>query len=90
MGHEEHGPVHGHAADLIPQDVKHLVDFSRRLGSDDIAVLKAIKEAIPNADRMSAEQVLQHVLDAVRTSSARLSWLCRAQKKTPVNQIKES
>jgi hypothetical protein len=30
-------------------------------------ILKAIKEAIPHADKMSPEQVLQHVLDAVRS-----------------------
>jgi hypothetical protein len=38
----------------------------------DIAVLRAIKEAIPNADRMSPEQVLQHVLDAVRAHDSKV------------------
>ena len=56
------------ASKLIPQDVKHLVESVQPVGLDaqDIAVLKAIKQAIPHADKMGPEQVLQHVLDAVR------------------------
>jgi hypothetical protein len=56
------------ASKLIPQDVKHLVESVQPVGLDqtDVAILKAIRVAIPNADRMSPERVLQHVLDAVR------------------------
>jgi hypothetical protein len=54
--------------------VKHLVESVQPVGLDaqDIAVLKAIKEAIPNADRMSAEQVLQHVQDAVQAFESKV------------------
>jgi hypothetical protein len=62
------------AAKLIPQDVKHLVESVQPVGLDatDIEILKAIREAIPNADRMSPEQVLQHVLDAVRSFESKV------------------
>src|ERR1700722_14906188 len=48
-------------ARLIGPEVKITIEQSQPgLDAADIAILKAIKEAIPNADRMSAEQVLQH------------------------------
>jgi hypothetical protein len=63
------------AAKLIPQDVKHLVESVQPIGLDmqDIAVLKAIKEAIPNADRMSPEQVFSTSWMPFKRSTRRLS-----------------
>ena len=62
------------ASKLIPTDVKHLVEAVQPTGLDaqDIAVLKAIKEAIPNADQMSPEQILGHVLDAVQAFESKV------------------
>ena len=55
-------------ARLIGPEVKVTIEQTQGAGLDqvDISILKAIREAIPNADKMSAEQVLGHVLDAVR------------------------
>ena len=55
-------------ARLIGPEVKLTIEQSQGAGLDqaDISILRAIREAIPNADKMSAEQVLGHVLDAVR------------------------
>lgn len=55
-------------ARMIPSEVKASIEAVQPVGLDqtDIVVLKAIKQAIPHADKMSPEQVLQHVLDAVR------------------------
>jgi hypothetical protein len=54
-------------ARLIGPEVKMTIE-AQPLGLEpgDIQVLKAIREAIPNADSMSPEQILGHVLDAVR------------------------
>ena len=72
-------------ARLIGPEVKMTIEAQPvGLEPQDIAVLKAIRQAIPNADRMSAEQVLQHVLDAVRAHDPRLSsWLCRSRRIEP-------
>jgi hypothetical protein len=42
------------------------------LEPQDIAVLKAIRQAIPDADRQSPEQILAHVLDAVRAFESKV------------------
>jgi len=53
-------------ARLIGPEVKMTIEAQPvGLEPGDIVILKAIKEAIPHADKMSPEQVLQHVLDAV-------------------------
>ena len=60
-------------ARLIGPEVKIIIEAQPvELGPQDIAVLKAIRQAIPDADRMSAEQVLQHVLDAVRAHESKV------------------
>jgi hypothetical protein len=60
-------------ARLIGPEVKLSIEAQPvGLEPQDIVILKAIKEAIPNADRMSAEQVLQHVLDAVRAHESKV------------------
>jgi hypothetical protein len=71
------------ASKLIPQDVKHLVESVQPVGLDqtDVAILKAIREGIPNADRMSPEQVLQHVLDAVREFDSKVVLALPAPEK---------
>ncbi len=62
------------ASKLIPQDVKHLVEAVQPVGLDqtDVAILKAIREAIPDADRMSPEQVLRFVQDAVTSFESKV------------------
>ena len=61
-------------ARLIGPEVKLTIEQSQGAGLDqtDIALLKAIREGIPNADRMSPEQVLQHVLDAVQAFESKV------------------
>jgi hypothetical protein len=60
-------------ARLIGPEVKMTIEAQPvGLEPQDIAVLKAIRQAIPDADRMSAEQVLQHVLDAVRSFESKV------------------
>jgi hypothetical protein len=60
-------------ARLIGPEVKLTIEQSQpALDAQDIAVLKAIRQAIPNVDRMSAEQVLQHVLDAVQSFESKV------------------
>jgi hypothetical protein len=55
-------------ARLIGPEVKLTIEQSQPgLEPADIAILKAIREAIPNADKMSPQQVFQHVLDAVQS-----------------------
>ena len=70
-------------ARLIGPEVKMTIE-SQPVGLEpgDIAVLKAIKEAIPNADRMSPEQILQHVLDAVRAFESKVVLALPKPKKT--------
>jgi hypothetical protein len=60
-------------ARLIGPEVKMTIE-SEPVGLEpgDIAVLGAIKEAIPNADKMSPEQVLQHVLEAVQAFESKV------------------
>jgi hypothetical protein len=56
---------------LIPQNV--VVDLQARqspLDDNDLAILRAIKEAIPNAGELSPEQVFQHTLAALRAYGA--------------------
>jgi hypothetical protein len=52
---------------LVPYDVRLSIDQAQpsALDAQDVAVLKGIKASIPNADKMSAEQVLGFVRDAV-------------------------
>jgi hypothetical protein len=54
-------------ARLLPNDVRVTIEQSASLEPADIEILRAIRAAIPRADSMSPQQVLQHVLDAVRS-----------------------
>jgi hypothetical protein len=59
-------------ARLIGPEVKMTIEAQPvGLEPQDIVILKAIRAAIPDADRMSAEQVLQHVLDAVQAHESK-------------------
>jgi hypothetical protein len=60
-------------ARLIGPEVKMTIE-SQPVGLEpqDIAVLKAIRQAIPDADRQSPEQILAHVLDAVRAYESKV------------------
>jgi hypothetical protein len=60
-------------ARLIGPEVKLTIEQSQpALDATDIEILRAIKEAIPNADKMSPQQVLQHVLDAVQSFESKV------------------
>jgi hypothetical protein len=60
-------------ARLIGPEVKLTIEQSQPgLEPKDIEVLRAIRAAIPNADKMSPEQVLQHVLDAVQSFESKV------------------
>jgi hypothetical protein len=61
-------------ARMIPSEVKASIETIQpvRLEPQDIEILRAIRAAIPDADRMSAEQVLRHVLDAVRSFESKV------------------
>jgi Family of unknown function (DUF5681) len=58
-------------ARLIPSDVKVTVEQTYGgLTPDDFAILRAIRECIPDAGERSPGEVMQFVLDAVRSQSA--------------------
>jgi hypothetical protein len=61
-------------ARLLPTEVTALIEATmpRSLDAGDLAILKAIKEAIPDAGNRSPDQVLQFTLDAIRAHSAKL------------------
>jgi hypothetical protein len=58
---------------LIPKDVELTIrQHSPELDQSDLAILRAIKAAIPNAGDRPADQVFNEVLDAMRAYSAKL------------------
>jgi len=58
-------------ARLIPKDVQLTVQQHYiALDESDLAILRAIRAAIPNANAMAPETVLQFTLDAIRAHSA--------------------
>jgi hypothetical protein len=60
-------------ARLIGPEVKMTIEAQPvGLEPGDIQILKAIRASIPNADKMSPEQVLQHVLDAVQAFESKV------------------
>ena len=71
---------------MIPSEVKASIEAVQPVGLDqtDIVVLKAIKQAIPHADKkMSPEQVLQHVLDAVSAFESKVVLALPSPEKDP-------
>jgi hypothetical protein len=60
------------AAKLIPQDVKLAAEQTYAgLSPDDYAVLRAIREAIPEANNQSPQAVLEYVRDTLRAADWR-------------------
>jgi hypothetical protein len=59
-------------ARLIPKDVQLTIEQTtpRGLDADDLAILRAIKQSLPDANSRSPEDVLTFVLDAVRAHSS--------------------
>jgi hypothetical protein len=58
-------------ARLIPKDVQLTVQqHYTALDESDLAILRAIRAAIPNANAMAPETVLQFTLDAIRAHGA--------------------
>ena len=61
------------AARVLPKDVAITLEqtYPGGLTPDDIAVLRAIKESIPDADARSPTEVLEFVAEAVRAHAAK-------------------
>jgi hypothetical protein len=59
---------------LIPKDVQLTIEqtMPKGLEPEDLAILKAIKLALPNAGEREPGEVLQFVLDAVRAHEAKV------------------
>jgi hypothetical protein len=59
---------------LLPKDVAVTVEATmpRGLEPEDLAILQAIKAALPNAGEREPAEVLQFVLDAVRAHEAKV------------------
>jgi hypothetical protein len=58
---------------LLPRDVAISIQAQTPvLDGGDLAILRAIKQAIPNAGDCQPSEVLQHVLDAIRSHNAKL------------------
>ena len=58
-------------ARLLPSDVAiTLQTQSPALDARDLSILRAIRDAIPNANDLAPQAVLQHVLNAIRSYDA--------------------
>jgi hypothetical protein len=57
---------------LVPKDVELVVrqHYSGALDATDLQILRAIRDAIPNANEMQPQAVLQFTLDAIRAHGA--------------------
>jgi hypothetical protein len=60
-------------ARLLPSDVAISIQAqSPALDAGDLAVLRAIKQAIPNADELEPRAVLEYALNAIRSYDAKV------------------
>jgi hypothetical protein len=61
-------------ARLLPKDVALTIEtqLPGGLTPDDIVILRAIKEAIPNAGERSPQEVLEYVRDTLRAAEAKV------------------
>jgi hypothetical protein len=59
---------------LVPRDVTLTVEQSmpRGIGPDELAILQAIKQAVPDANSRSPDEVMGFVLEAIRAHDAKL------------------
>jgi hypothetical protein len=60
-------------ARLLPKDVELTIrsHYSTELDPADLAILRAIRDAIPNANDLAPQAVLEYALDAIRAHGAR-------------------
>ncbi len=67
-----------HLCAAIPRDVALTIEtqLPGGLQPDDIAILRAIKEAIPNAGERSPQEVLEYVRDTLRAAEAKVISVC--------------
>ena len=65
-------------ARLLPKDVALTIEtqLPGGLTQDDIAILRAIKEAIPNAGERSPAEILTYVRDTLRAAEAKVISHC--------------
>ena len=61
----------GIAAHLIPKEIEATISAQLPLDQTDLAILRAIREALPNANDSSPDQIFDQVLQAVRAHSAK-------------------
>jgi hypothetical protein len=62
----------GIAAHLIPREIEATISASvGSLSAEDLAILQAIREAIPDANSRSPAEVLSYVREALRAHSAK-------------------
>ena len=66
-------------ARLLPKDVALTIETQLPGGLDatDVAILRAIKEAIPNAGERSPQEVLEYVRDTLRAADAKVIELSK-------------
>ena len=59
-------------ARLLPKDVELTIrqNYSGGLDETDLQILRAIRDAIPNANELAPQAVLQYALDAIRSYDA--------------------
>ena len=57
---------------LVPKDVELTIrqNYSGGLDETDLQILRAIRDAIPNANELEPQAVLQYALDAIRSYDA--------------------
>jgi hypothetical protein len=58
-------------ARLLPADVTVTLQESSALDQNDLAILRAIKDSIPNANSRSPTEVLEYVRDTLRAAGAK-------------------
>jgi hypothetical protein len=58
---------------LVPRDVTLTVESAmpKGIGPDELAILQAIKQAVPDANSRSPDEVMGFVLDAIHAASAK-------------------
>jgi hypothetical protein len=64
-------------ARLLPADVTLTVEQSNGLTPDDLSILRAIKNSVPNANSRSPTEVLEYVRDTLRMAVAKPIENCK-------------
>jgi Family of unknown function (DUF5681) len=59
-------------ARLLPADVTVTLEQSNGLTPDDLSILRAIKDSIPDANSRSPTEVLEYVRDTLRAADAKV------------------